>query len=622
MEEEINVERENINVGGEGTTNYNGLINKPKINGVELSGNKTNEDLNIQDKLISGQNIKTINNQPILGSGNINIEGGSGEIEESIYIGTTEPTNGEKIWIDTSGNSSNNNSYLKTLKVGILGDSITYGAGVNHETQPYPALLKKDFGEVINYGVSSTLIGTGYNSNAMCVRYTGMVNDLDVVIVMGGTNDYAFRANMGTAEETFGDPTSTNTDTFYGALNTLMSGLIAKYPGKQIFFCTPIHIKYGNYNSDGSKTNGKSLYDYRNAIIEMGMRYSIPVIDTMVESRMDIAHNAAERTMFTTDGCHPSVRGHIRLHDVILQAIKNRLGEMDNPTPIVLKYKDNTSNWKILSDRGIAPQSSLTVSSISAVYTQGDTVVHTDTPLNSLKDNLVVTATYSDDSTSTVIPASYTLSGTLTEGTSTISVIYSGKTASFTVNVTSPVSLSSIKATYTQSGVVYSTDSLNSLKDNLVVTGTYSDSSTATISSNDYSLSGTLSVGVSTITVTYQDKTDTFNVTVSEAPTLVSITATYTQGSSVITENTNLEDLKNDLVVTATYSNSDTRTVTDYTLSGTLVEGTSTITVTYEGKTDTFNVTVSGSDIYQDDDELYIISGVNATLNNDILEIN
>lgn len=33
--------------GGTGTTNYNNLSNKPKINGVELSGNKTSADLDI-----------------------------------------------------------------------------------------------------------------------------------------------------------------------------------------------------------------------------------------------------------------------------------------------------------------------------------------------------------------------------------------------------------------------------------------------------------------------------------------------------------------------------------------------------------------------------------------------
>lgn len=33
--------------GGGGTSNYNDLSNKPSINGVTLSGNKTSEDLNI-----------------------------------------------------------------------------------------------------------------------------------------------------------------------------------------------------------------------------------------------------------------------------------------------------------------------------------------------------------------------------------------------------------------------------------------------------------------------------------------------------------------------------------------------------------------------------------------------
>lgn len=87
-----------------GTNNYDELENKPKINSVELSGNLTLDELEIQpkgdyvtnntldteleelvetfnrgmttkqDKLVSGTNIKTINNQSILGEGNIEIE--------------------------------------------------------------------------------------------------------------------------------------------------------------------------------------------------------------------------------------------------------------------------------------------------------------------------------------------------------------------------------------------------------------------------------------------------------------------------------------------------------------------------------------------------------------------
>lgn len=77
-----------------------------------------------------------------------------------------------------------------------------------------------------------------------------------------------------------------------------------------------------------------------------------------------------------------------------------------------------------------------------------------------------------------------------------------------------PANLSYITAVYTQSGSVYTTDSLNSLKSDLVVTAHYSNGTTATVTS--YTLSGTLTVGTSVITVSYGGKTTTFNVTVTE----------------------------------------------------------------------------------------------------------
>ena len=78
----------------------------------------------------------------------------------------------------------------------------------------------------------------------------------------------------------------------------------------------------------------------------------------------------------------------------------------------------------------------LTLSSISAVYTQGSVVVYPDTPLNDLKSGLVVTATYNDSSTATVPSTSYVLSGTLSSGTSTVTVTYNSKTTTFNVTVT------------------------------------------------------------------------------------------------------------------------------------------------------------------------------------------
>lgn len=76
------------------------------------------------------------------------------------------------------------------------------------------------------------------------------------------------------------------------------------------------------------------------------------------------------------------------------------------------------------------------ISSISAVFTQGQNVIYDTDSLDTLKQYLVVTATFQDCTTATVPAADYTLSGTLVTGTSTVTVTYLGKTTTFTVTVT------------------------------------------------------------------------------------------------------------------------------------------------------------------------------------------
>lgn len=68
------------------------------------------------------------------------------------------------------------------------------------------------------------------------------------------------------------------------------------------------------------------------------------------------------------------------------------------------------------------------------------------------------------------------------------------------------------------------------------------------------------------------------------------IRATYTQTQEVHA-NTNLDELRGDLVVTGGLGTQ--QVLTDYTLSGELTVGTSTITVDFHGKTDTFDVVVT-----------------------------
>lgn len=127
-----------------------------------------------------------------------------------------------------------------------------------------------------------------------------------------------------------------------------------------------------------------------------------------------------------------------------------------------------------------------------------------------------------------------------------------------------------------------------------VVAWSSSDTSVATVSGSGL-ITG-VGNGTAIITASCGDVSARCTTTVSGFATLTGITAVYTQSGTVYTTDS-LDSLKNDLVVTAHFSDSTTQTVTTYTLSGTLTEGTSTIAVAYGGKTTTFTVIVTANTV-------------------------
>ena len=203
---------------------------------------------------------------------------------------------------------------------------------------------------------------------------------------------------------------------------------------------------------------------------------------------------------------------------------------------------------------------------------------------------MVVTANYSDGSTQTV--TGYTTSGfsSTAAGQKTVTVTYQSKTATFTVTINA-ATLTGIAITTQPTKIVYNIgDTLNMA--GMVVTATYSDGSTQTVTT--YTTSGFSSTtgGQKTVTVTYQSKTATFIVTVNAA-TLTGIAVTTQPTKTVY----NIGDTLNTagMVVTATYSDGTTAAVTGYTTSGfsSTTAGQKTVIVTYQSKTATFTVTVN-----------------------------
>jgi beta-lactamase superfamily II metal-dependent hydrolase len=115
----------------------------------------------------------------------------------------------------------------------------------------------------------------------------------------------------------------------------------------------------------------------------------------------------------------------------------------------------------------------------------------------------VITATYSDESTSDVTSSCDFSPTTLsTSGTQVITVTYSGKTASFSVSVAAAKTLSSITISGTATTTSYTAgESFDPT--GLTVTATYSDNSTAVVTSSVTWTPSTLSAGDTSVTASY-----------------------------------------------------------------------------------------------------------------------
>ena len=122
---------------------------------------------------------------------------------------------------------------------------------------------------------------------------------------------------------------------------------------------------------------------------------------------------------------------------------------------------------------------------ITAVYTQSGTVYDNAT-LDSLRTDLVVTAYY-DNSTSEVV-TTYTLSGTLATGTSTITAAYGGKTATFTVTVTHATTQYTITNTLTNCS---NSNSATTINEQTAYSGTLTASSGYIMSTATVTMGGT-----------------------------------------------------------------------------------------------------------------------------------
>lgn len=212
---------------------------------------------------------------------------------------------------------------LKGKKINFLGDSITEGVGASDIDHAYLNVLKKNEGlaEARNYGISATRIArqSTYKTEGLVAyvdRYMEMDDDADVVVVFGGTNDY------GHGDAKMGEPTDKCPDTFYGAMNILLDGLITKYPKATIVFMTPLQRSESpNPNRYNLTPYGLDLIDYVNVIKERCQYYSIPVLDLYSMAGIHPA-NETNKNTYCPDGLHPNNLGCEKIANLLANFLK------------------------------------------------------------------------------------------------------------------------------------------------------------------------------------------------------------------------------------------------------------------------------------------------------------
>lgn len=439
---------EDIGLAGEtpgpsGTNDYNQLINKPKINGVTLSGDKSSEELGINPS-----RVDTYSELP----------------DKPSINGVT--LSGNKTTADLGITAEGLSNDVKQALLAIF-EKVAY---VENDGQTYIDALEEAL-----YPRNLASISAAFNQGQNVIYDTAYLDDLRQYLTVTALYD----------DQT----TEIVTDyTLSGTLTPGTSTIMVSYQGKTTTFSVAVTHEPGTF-SIANVLMGCSTSNNAAAVLE-GSPYSA---------------NITANPGYTLTGADVTIMmGGI---DITSTAYSNGAIAIASVTAAVT-----------ITITAVA----VTLSSISAVYTQSGTVYPSDS-LDSLKSDLVVTAHYSDSSQAEVFD--YTLSGTLSVGSSIITVSYGGKTTTFAVTVSAEVVLSSISAVYTQSGTLYANASLDGLKNDLVVTAMYSDSTTETVAAADYTLSGTIQVGTNEIIVGYQGKTATFNVVISDG-----FSWTYTEG--------------------------------------------------------------------------------------------
>lgn len=213
--------------------------------------------------------------------------------------------------------------------ISFLGDSNTAGRNVvDIENNRFDNVIKNKckLKRANNYGISGTRIAhqtvpspKARHDGNFCSRAWDMDPESDIIIVLGGTNDY------GSGDAPLGNPGDTTRATFCGSVEYLCSLLKELYPNAKPVFLTPPHCKDDNKPSTDSLKNNcpekRILVEYVDKILEIVPKYGFPVFDLYRNLGIDF-NDPKQYTDYSFDGLHFNDAGNRVLADKIIEFLK------------------------------------------------------------------------------------------------------------------------------------------------------------------------------------------------------------------------------------------------------------------------------------------------------------
>lgn len=206
-------------------------------------------------------------------------------------------------------------SPLEGKKIVYDGDSIAESRSNNGGG--YPALIAELTGSTYeNFARSGARLASNSERHSVVDNLENLPKDADLYCFEGGINDFWANTPLGTWDRyNFDGPLDTNT--VCGALETVFRYCLDNLPGKPVCFVITHKIQMTAYSPNAY---GNTFEDYRDAMVGICRKYSIPYYDAFSESGLN-GWNQTQSDLYLTacesglgDGCHPNAEGYKRYY--------------------------------------------------------------------------------------------------------------------------------------------------------------------------------------------------------------------------------------------------------------------------------------------------------------------